>query len=117
MSGTNTYKEHLLYNENKRNAKNIDIVFDSRQLFDSYKYFTGAHHPRENFMDPRHFIWPTPKFYEPAPPTLPTLFSRIERRTQMRIQVTTELLQGAFTQSGLSFDNEVLHRTLWMKDS
>ena len=34
MSGTNTYKEHLLYNEEKQNVKNNDIVFDPRQLFD-----------------------------------------------------------------------------------
>ena len=34
LSERNTCKEHLLYNENELNAKNIDIAFDPRQLFD-----------------------------------------------------------------------------------
>ena len=34
MLETNTCKEHLLYNENERNAKDIDIVFNPRQTFD-----------------------------------------------------------------------------------
>ena len=55
MSGTNTYNQNVLYNENERNAKNIYIVFDSRQLFDPYK---------QTFYGPTP---PTRKFYEPTP--------------------------------------------------
>ena len=53
-SGTNTYKEHLLYNEKKWNVKKIDIVFDPRQLFDPCKDFMNSPHPRQNFVNPRH---------------------------------------------------------------
>ena len=56
MSGPNAYKEHLLYNEKKRNVKNIDFAFNPRQLFDPYKDFVDPYHPRkprQNF-DPRH---------------------------------------------------------------
>ena len=54
MSETNTCKEHLLYNENERNAKDIDIVFDPRQTFDQYKHFINPHQSCQNFIDPRH---------------------------------------------------------------
>ena len=39
MSRTNAYKEHLLYDENERSTKNIDIGSDSCQLFHPYKHF------------------------------------------------------------------------------
>ena len=45
----------MLYNEKKRNAKNIDIVFEPRQFSDP-------------FIGPKPF---TVKFYEPTPPTKP----------------------------------------------
>ena len=59
MSGANTNKEHLQYNEKSRNVKNI--VFDPRQLFDPCKSFMDLRHPRyprqhfdpnQNIMDP-----------------------------------------------------------------
>ena len=54
MSETNTYKEHLLYNENERNAKNIDIV--------TYAIF----------LTRRNILWTHAahaKIYGPTPPT------------------------------------------------
>ena len=62
MSGTNTYKEHLQCNEKKWNIKNIDIVFDPRQLFD---FFSKFYRPTPS-MPP---TLPTPKFFEPKPLT------------------------------------------------
>ena len=58
LSERNTCKEHLLYNENELNAKNIDIAFDPRQLFDPEKYFINPSHPRQNFIDPRYPCYP-----------------------------------------------------------
>ena len=91
ISGTNTYKEHSLSNEKERNAKDIDIVFSPRPLFDPYKHFMGQLHPHQNFMTPRHARHPpilstppthsthvTHPFYPRYPPILPmppTLFS------------------------------------------
>ena len=43
MSGKSTYEEHLLYNENERNA--------------TCKHFMDPRHPRENFMDPPSFFY------------------------------------------------------------
>ena len=68
MSGTNTYKEHLLYNEKKRNVKNIDIAFDTRQLCNTCKNF--QRHPRQNF-DPRHPRYPRHNFMNPRHPRYP----------------------------------------------
>ena len=70
MSGTNTYKEHLLYNEKKRNVKNIDIVFDPRQFFDTYKNFMDPCQPRHQrqILDPRHFLDQRQKFMSPRLP-------------------------------------------------
>ena len=51
MSETNACKEHLLCNENERNTNNIDIVFDSHQIF---KHSINPRHLRQNFIDPRH---------------------------------------------------------------
>ena len=42
MSGPNTHKEHLQYNEKERNVKSI--VFDPCQLFDPYKTFMRPTH-------------------------------------------------------------------------
>ena len=44
MSETNTYKEHLQYNETERNVKNI--VFEPGQIFDTCQDFISLHHPR-----------------------------------------------------------------------
>ena len=63
MSETNTYKEHLQYNEKELNVKNI--VFDPRQLFETCQNFTVPHYLRQNFMEPRH---PLQKFKEPCHP-------------------------------------------------
>ena len=60
MSGRNTFKGYLQYNEKERNIKNI--VFDSHQLFDSSQNFD----PRQNFMDPHH-----PRTHEPTHPRYP----------------------------------------------
>ena len=69
MSGMNTYKEHLQYNEKERNVKNV--VFDPRQLFDRCQNFVDSRHPchprqnfdgRESFMDPRHPRHPPQNF-------------------------------------------------------
>ena len=45
--------------KSKRNVKNIDISFDSRQLFNPYKNFMN---PRQNFMDSRHSRHPHQNF-------------------------------------------------------
>ena len=70
MSGMNTYKEHLLYNEKKRNVKNIDIIFDPRQFFDTCKNFMDPCQPRHpsQIMDPRHFFDSRQKFMSPRLP-------------------------------------------------
>ena len=54
-SGTNTYKEHLLYNEKKWNVKKIDIVFDPPTFRLMQRFYE---------LTP-----PTPKSYKPSPPT------------------------------------------------
>ena len=80
MSGTNAYKEHLLYDENERSAKNIDIGSDSCQLFHPYKHFMGPRHlfdQSQTFMNLRQ-----PRTHAPMLPTPPTLFSRLKHRTQ-----------------------------------
>ena len=90
MPGTNAYKEHLLYDENERSAKNIDIGSDSCQLFHPYKHFMDPRHPRKHFMDPRHLFDQRqtfmnlhhPRTHAPMLPTPPTLFSRLKHRTQ-----------------------------------
>ena len=108
----------MLYNEKERNAKNINIAFDSRQLFDSYKRFMDPrhahqnfreqchpHYPRQNF-NPSHFFWLMSKFYEPrthAPtlltqPTVSTPFSRLKKNN---------CLQTLFL--GLSVSGETSH--------
>ena len=77
MSGTNKYKEHLLYNENERNVKNIDIAFDSHQPFHPYKHFMDPRHLHQTFMDPSHLRHP--RTHAPTLPTPPTLFSRVSK--------------------------------------
>ena len=89
MPGTNVYKEHLLYDENERSAKNIDIGSGSCQLFHPYKHCMDPCHPRKHFMDPRHLFDQRqtfmnlrhPRTHAPMLPTPPTLFSRLKHRT------------------------------------
>ena len=55
MNIKSTYKKYLLYNEKEQNVKNINIVFEPRQLFDLCKNFMDLchpRHPRQNFMNP-----------------------------------------------------------------
>ena len=97
MSGMNTYKEHLLYNEKEQNVKNINTFFEARQLFDPCKNFMGLQHPsplhqhqsfdsRQYFMNPRHFFfYPRqnimnsrhPRSHAATLPTPHTLFNRL----------------------------------------
>ena len=64
MSGTNTYKEHLLYNEQELNYKNINIVFDPRQLFDPSRYFMEFGHP----LHPHYLFYPRQNLMNPHQP-------------------------------------------------
>ena len=85
MSGTNTYEEHLHYNEKGRNKKSI--VFDSRQLVEPCQNFLDPRRSRQNFdlryfFDPcqnlwNHAIHATHVKIRPTPFTPPTLFSRL----------------------------------------
>lgn len=61
---TNSYKEHLQYNEKELSLKKI--VFEPRQFFDPCQNFMNPRHQRQNsntfyffyphqsFLDPRH---------------------------------------------------------------
>ena len=68
ISGRNTFKEHLVYNEKERNVKNINIAFEPHQMFDQCKNFIDP------FTPPTLKFSTTPKLYEPMRPTPPTQF-------------------------------------------
>ena len=67
MSGTNTYKKHLQYNEKEGNVKNI--VLDPHKLFCPY----------HNFIVPHHLLHPL-QFYGPTPSTPPTPKLRVHAK-------------------------------------
>ena len=90
MSGTNTYEEHLHYNEKGRNKKSI--VFDSRQLVDPCQNF-WIHATRAKILTYAIFLT-LAKIYETMPFTPPTSKSDQPHSHQQRYLADSMILNG-----------------------
>ena len=90
MSGTNTYEEHLHYNEKGRNKKSI--VFDSRQIVEPCQKFLDPRHSRQNF-DLRYFLT-LAKIYETMSFTPPTSKSDQPHSRHQRYLADSIILNG-----------------------